>query len=1121
MGTAAGLLECRDSVLERLRRDLMGPAEGESEILVGKPTWRYMTGILFPSDAASILEEERDEIEPGELPGPEEQSDTAIGAAYDLLPASMGITFYSAGAQTIEVACEGARYEPVTLEQLVEDMRSGTLDGERASAIRSFVEQAEVDPEDRDAVRRYSADIWLRRPLGTASSPATVRLNVPAVGSGGQESKKTLDGRATVLARFRPVLEGHLVTVTLVNQQRPNESAGAKDEVASTLFQCRFRVHLAEGSIGKYPEVGHRNVHPEDEELDLVYASRRSHGIGHGCAATWRGEIHEGRVRSLAAEPLPYFEVRGITNSVELHESQRRALDLRWLAETSRETTELRSALDEFVSAYEAWSDRQASRAERLPEGARDVASRLVERQRIAVRRMRRGIDVLCRTRGALDAFRLAQEAMLRQFAWVNGRKGGPFDRGEGRVSQPDPMRDRPGGSTPQWYPFQLAFQLLVLESLIDPDSTDRELLDLLWFPTGGGKTEAYLALAAFEMIQRRIRYHDAGTAVIMRYTLRLLTSQQFERCATLISVLETMRQEREALLGDEPFRLGLWVGGALTPNQLDSDNDRAIGARQWVEQLMEQAAPENPFLLRNCPQCGTRIVPREQSAEAEAYGVRASASGFLMWCPDERCVLHSGIPVSVVDDDLYEFPPTFLIGTVDKFARMVWEPRSRRFLGGGQEGLAPSLIIQDELHLINGPLGSIAGGYEAGIEAVIRERGRPPKYLAATATIQRSAEQAKALYGRHGFLFPPSGIDASDSFFSREDEETPGRTFLGVMGNGLYSSLTSLIQASASAAHAPQVIPARDEIARDTYWTQVIYHNSRQELGKTTTMLRDDVRTRLELLEPSSFDRRPFDLVEELSANLKGTNVAEALERLQISYPHEEVVDAVACTNMISVGVDIGRLGLMIVKGQPKTTAEYIQATSRVGRDAKRRPPGIVMSLYSPFRPRDRSHYEGFQAYHQALYRAVEPTTVTPYSAPARDRTLHAGLVLALRHAMGWEQPRQASEFDPEDPVQASVISTYEERVLRACPEDERTETRNHLRRLVKEWADEAKAAKNAPLSFASLKQFRALLTTFPRGEGSEGLWPTLNSMRHVDGETPFEVRGEAEDQRARAKTR
>jgi hypothetical protein len=435
---------------------------------------------------------------------------------------------------------------------------------------------------------------------------------------------------------------------------------------------------------------------------------------------------------------------------------------------------------------------------------------------------------------------------------------------------------------------------------------------------------------------------------------------------------------------------------------------------------------------------------------------------------------------------------------------------------------MPPSLIVQDELHLINGPLGTISGVYEAALDTAIRKKGlqKGPKYLAATATIQRAFEQVKALYGRDVLVFPPSGLDVEDSFFSKEDSTEPGRLYIGAMNNGLYSTITTLVQASGACAQAVKRLDngkansVNDQLALDSYWTQVVYHNSRQELGKTTTMLRDDVGVRLEILEADNAKRRPFDNIEELSANLKGGEVRRALDNLSVNWPNENTIDALPCTNMISVGVDVSRLGLMIVKGQPKSTAEYIQASSRVGRDRKR-PPGIVLTLFSATRPRDRSHFETFQSYHQALYRLVEPATVTPFASPALDRTLHAALVLSVRQTLGWTDSKDADRFDPADPHVASTIELLKDRIRSAClpeQEQEKAETLQRLDDLIQVWARMA-LQNRTKLRFDPLRQFPHLLVHHPaHRNGIEPPWPTLDSMRHVDGETKIQVNGEVE---------
>lgn len=1077
-------IETRAQVVKGIEKQLFGPAGGRDEVLNELPIIRYLTGMLFPSSLEAGHLAVSDEPEPSAGGDSDERQDPAISGAYDTLPSSMGVSFFLVGGRDLSCFVEAARYE----------LHSAPTE---------------------------LSEAWHRVELAGPDNAAKITVAVPPAGESATRVDQAFGGLVKLNVIFRPRPGGHLVTATMINGQQSN-SASAYSQIDKILFQCRLRVVAEGGRIGEYPRLDRLSAHPEDAELEFMYRARKSYGIGHGCAAVWDSNSDE--VKELTAEPLPKQEVRGLTNEIAMNPSAARALAIDWLANEETAASDILQSLRHFADEYGAWINRQDNTALKLTDPDVTIATNIVGRQREALRRMNASIDLLTQEASDGDvfkAFRLAQRVMLEQFRWSKRLQGRIFDKGDGLVHPPDSGAE--GNAGLKWRPFQLAFLLITLESVANTESHDRQALDLLWFPTGGGKTEAYLALSAFEIILRRLKYGDAGggTTVLMRYTLRLLTSQQFERCATLVSVMEVLRVSEPSLgLGDVPISLGLWVGGGTTPNSIDNDNDRKPGAKQLLEdKVLRDEWPENPFQLLACPYCGTRIVPRRRSNRSD-YGLEIDQNGLRIYCPEERCVLHHEIPVVVVDDDIYQRPPTIVIGTIDKFARMVWDARSRALLGstevptpnGPTTVLPPSLVIQDELHLITGPLGTIAGVYEAAIDTVIKRNGLNAKYIAATATIQRAKEQCRLLYAREAFVFPPPGLDATDSFFSREDKESPGRLYIGAMNSGAFGPLFMLVQASAASAHAVKELElsydtqSLDKTAIDSYWTQVIFHNSRQELGKTTTLLRDDVAARLNSLEPVSDRRRKFENIEELSANLKsGSEVSGALERLKLEWPAESVIDVLACTNMISVGVDVARLGLMIMKGQPKSTAEYIQATSRVGRSASR-PPAIVLTLFSGMRPRDRSHYETFQQYHQALYRAVEPSSVTPFAAPALDRTLHAAIVLAVRHSLHLETNDAAASFTKDSTETREVLELLLNRLSRACPPEDQDALETRFWELVNQWNDEAQKPYGK-LRFEHARQLRGLLRHY--GESFGNLrsipWPTLNSMRHVDGETPL----------------
>ena len=581
-----------------------------------------------------------------------------------------------------------------------------------------------------------------------------------------------------------------------------------------------------------------------------------------------------------------------------------------------------------------------------------------------------------------------------------------------------------------KWRPFQLAFVLMNLESMADRRSPERGIVDLIWFPTGGGKTEAYLGLSAYTIFIRKLMNHDdAGTAILMRYTLRLLTAQQYERASSMICACEQIRQSHTDLFGNNTISIGLWVGSASTPNKM---ND----AVKAYENLYNKKSDENPFIMLKCPWCGAQMgLVKMKNGDRRIPGYskkvgknRQKIFQFICSNTENHCDFSSErnpLPLHVVDDVIYEVKPTLLLGTVDKFAMLPFRPAAQGLFGyyDGEKVTSPDLIIQDELHLISGPLGSMVGHYETLIHELCTQRTSEgelyPKIIASTATISRAKEQCHALYGcgkEKVFQFPPAGLNAGDSFFANEDKNQNGRLYVGILATGASSDATTAIRLYSSLLYGAKELQVENESDRDPYWTNIGYYNSIRELGQSRTWIRADIDQHLDVIYKRRFYDKIFDREEyrkkrryiwrdeELTSRISGNKVTTSLANLNIGYggneksdDREYPIDICLATNMISVGLDVPRLGLMTVFGQPKTTSEYIQATSRVGRNAKNA-PGIVFTLYRPGRPRDKSHYEHFKEYHSKLYCSVEPTSVTPFSAPVRERALHAIMIGIMR---------------------------------------------------------------------------------------------------------------------------
>lgn len=1055
---SANVAQDRQAIVEYLESQLIGPAFSENEVFekgrkADKPHTRYLMGALFPLESCTDVNLEEDDFE--------DYDDSDVSLAYQQQPSCCGLSLVTISSE-LKVSVSAAIYE---------DISEG----------------------------------WRRRSLASRSKPLVVHIDNE------NTDCEIFESKAKIRSNWRRRGEKWLVTITLVNNIYSDKAT--RPEVDKVLHQVWFSCTPSKGFVEAYPVSGSLSWDEEEEELALTYQSRKVYGIGHGCSVTWRGEEFA-QIESVSTTFLPKFEVPNVTTEFPRGEgldlNEQLVLKLSWLADTTIKKNEVIDGLSTFVNHYAQWVVSQKVLFDAETDH-KNAADRLSERLERAVARMRLGVRTLDENPQAYQCFQLANLAMLMQIVHSGNQR--PT---ESALHSSDYI-ELPESSLVKWRPFQLAFQLLSIESTFNENSKDRDLVDLVWFPTGGGKTEAYLALAAFELFRRRIVYGDTGggTAVIKRYTLRLLTAQQFERCSTLICACEFLRRESPENFGVEPFSIGLWVGGSSTPNSYSSEYESSKGAYQKFNELLEDQRPKNPFQLGSCPWCKTSIIPEQKNQDVAAYGIRATESSFGFFCPNSHCCFHDDLPVQVIDEGLYKSPPSFLIGTIDKFARLTWLDKAGAFFGAGIAGCSPpSLIIQDELHLISGPLGTIAGLYEASFDTVLSSRGARPKYVAATATIRRAADQARKLYARRVDVFPPLGARCTDSFFSREEEDFKGkgRLYIGVMGQ-YHNPVTSLVHTTGALAQAPMELPLTPD-GHDSYWTNVIFHNSRRELGKTMSLCRDDIPSRAKVIATDQSKLRPSYAPVEMSANIPSWEIPEVLNKLAMEYADGDAIDALPCTNMFSVGVDVSRLGLIVMNGQPKTSAEYIQASSRVGRKSGR--PGLVVAFYSSTKSRDRSHYETFRSYHQSLYRSVEPTSVTPSAMPALERALHAALVIVMRHAASLSGNESASKFDSNETKQRSYLEIFRTRLKAMEPSDKRAQNDmlTYLDDLVQVWNREAVNSRggNTSLVYNGSMPHLSLLKNFEPGERyrPELPWLTLNSMRNVDVECSVFVTGE-----------
>ncbi|MFE2605390.1 helicase-related protein [Streptomyces mirabilis] len=1137
----------RDEIVGALRAELLGPAPvgkpldrfafekkeesygpwtnaatGE-EILERAPLIRYGVGVLYPVAGAASPNIADQAIVPGltaedtegqqngtwegssgRLGATSDDADFELSGANERRPTAMGISFILAlEPQTgLKIEVTGGRYEPVRI-----DLPGG--------ARRTWWTRIPVKA------------VWRLSPAHFQTIPKLHRELIPVASeSTGLEG---LDLKLTV--NLRRHAAGALTTVALVNRSVP----GTKAIDAVCLFQTGMMATPESSWIVPYPENADAGAHPDDASFRLIYRNAQTYAVGHGCSADWAEPNDAGRSQWAKADPLPEYETPSITPDIVLEDGTALTVSMAQLAGIEPGGM---AQLERVLAEYAGWITTRSAQAAGLEEEFRETAERHMADCIRALERMREGLKLVRDPRSQIGrAFRLANAAMLKQ-QLRSGAELRTTQLVDGRIrvegEAPDEQSAAQAGRG-RWRAFQIAFLLAAIPSTADPAHPDRSAVDLIFFPTGGGKTEAYLGLAAFAMLLRRLREPgDAGVTILMRYTLRLLTAQQFLRAAGLICALEDLR-DREKGLGGERFSIGIWVGRDSTPNK----NREAVSTLK----ALAHEAGDNPFLLLRCPWCAAQMgpvksidsphsvsggrgrTPRGKSKQGEKQnsvaGYEEYGGRVLFLCPDSNCdfsTTRRPLPVYVVDDDVYKYRPTLVIGTVDKFAQLAWNPDARALFGLGESGQRdyspPQLVIQDELHLIAGPLGSMTGLYEVLIEELCTDRrgaaSAPPKIIASTATIRRHEEQVRALYARDTVhLFPPHGIDAADSFFAvyardRPDGKLlPGRRYIGVHAPALGSMQTTQVRSFAALLQAAKDAP--EEGQQDPWWTLMAFFNSLRELGNSLSLMQSDIPDYLKTINNrSSADRtqvRYLNRVEEMTSRLRQDQIPEAMEKLAQKAKDGKAIDVCLASSLIEVGIDIDRLSLMAVVGQPKSTSQYIQVTGRVGRKWDKR-PGLVVTLYGAAKPRDRSHFERFRSYHQRLYAQVEPTSATPFAPPALDRALHAVVVAYIRQT--------ADQHMRPFPFPAALFDEAEE-LLRArvavCDPGEGSHLVAVLGKLRKEWSNWEPTTWGTPGGTAVLGDLMRAAGQYAESNVEESTWPTPTSMRGADAECQTEI--------------
>lgn len=1135
-------IDCAGRIEFLRAEDSYGPyrqaGEGDEILMRDAPLRRYGVGVLFPVEGRSGGSTGADEAD--------ESLDSEPNVDLEALEPSSSFESRENSLEAMRKRTSGTRGEDT-----VDDFEIGNSNVFQPSSMSvSFLARLpsaatiQVRLDSTHSVRGWPTNgryqkkevmvegkpraWWLRTAI-------TARFEAEASGVFGKrqlvslpmvESENLGDLALSVEVFSRPRDDGtNLVTVCLINRS----TGDGRDE--RSLFQSHFSVSMESPTndswLVPYPRSQRESQDPEELRQELLYSDVETYAVGHGCAADW-ASTEDGRPMVLG-EPLPVCQTRPMTPDIAGEDGESLAVSMDRLARDP--DADVLLPLQRLSASYSTWIAATLGQLEDVPSRYQSAAREHLEECSLWAERLENGIAYLRRVPDALKAFRLTNEAMLLQQA----RGGLPtrtfeYDETNARVVFSPTYTSTDSSSATlgkgRWRPFQIAFLVAVLESVSDPESEYREDVELVWFPTGGGKTEAYLGLAAYVAFLRRVRDpSDVGVSILMRYTLRLLTAQQFQRAATLICAMEYLRcrAENTQILGDAPFSIGMWLGGQATPNT-------RADAKADLRKYSRDDFAESKFGLTRCPWCGLKFgrvklkITRgrrgaAKSSKFKVFGYEREGATLLLRCPDPACDFDKGLPVFVVDEDIYERRPTLVIGTVDKFAMLAWRPAARSLFGIGEDGTRevtpPALIIQDELHLISGPLGSVYGLYEAAIEKLCTDERGPkplrPKLVCSTATIRRYAEQIRDLYARQrAHLFPAPALDVGDSFFARYAEDGEGRpaigrTFIGVYAPGLGSMQTVQVRTMSAYLHGRAGL---EESRRDPWWTMLCFFNSLRELGTTLSLFQSDIPDYLQALRRRYGDEDGVYIRDclELTGRIPSHQVPEAIERLEARHggSKSSAIDACLASNIIEVGIDIDRLNSLVIVGQPKTTAQYIQVSGRVGRRWWET-PGLVFTLYGAGKPRDRSHFENFRSYHERVYSEVEPTSVTPFATPVLERALHAAMVAYVRQV--GDLRSVASPLPAPNALIQDWGDCLMERAdrmdLRPAEIEDLATAHAQRAREWQSWQRESWTASGATDDAPLLSQAGEYL----RPDWRSITWPTQMSMRNVDAECEVEI--------------
>ncbi len=1153
---------------ETIEEQLLGPGsdadvfydDNEHEVIADFPLKRYYTGVLFPKKILNTQEEKDTEImddSEDNLESVEAQNDNVteqedeqalkkdikndskeeISLSNHFHPSNMGISFcVNEEVESLAVNFSFATYKQPKQTEVKIKITANTyhtlIDDKYGFPFKEILNYEKIDEQNgyltltrelkgkkKDRVGEYAqfddwknaidkdyketlrplheqfnkliARLWQRKPINITENINLEGINQPKLFSNFNQAGWTLIKKTINLRKYIKIQ-----LVNLFDGIPNNQFSNSKEELnTSCLFQAEISINS--NKLLPYKPYDKNKVYfdKEQQTLDFLYRNIEHFAIGHNCSATWHPLDNPNKINTTF---LPTYNLKSTKTDIPDIAN----IPLYDLSIWGDNQSQAVNKLTDFISKYSDWITKQKQNDGANSEIGKNITNDLDK----TLKRLKEGVQLLANNQQLFKVFQYANTAMLLQFSLKDDFY---------QDIQSTEKTQCPCSETQKkkitYRPFQLAFFLLSLESTINSQSKYRkDAVDLIWFPTGGGKTEAYLAVAALTIIWRRMTNEKyQGVSVIMRYTLRLLTAQQFERATKLITVLEYLRQQFSDDLKDEKINIGLWIGLSSTPNNI-SDATKA------TEQITKIGIDANKFQIDTCPWCNEKLIKENGKTYTHAFDSRKK--DLKIKCLNNACCFSklNGLPVQVVDEVLYNYPPTLLFATVDKMAMLSWQEKGHRFFNslGDDNDLPPDLIVQDELHLLTGPLGSIVGLFEAVIEDLCTKNSRSPKIIASTATTRNTSEQVKQLYGnRKVNIFPPSGLTYDDSFFFRESEDS-NRQYLGFMPTGK-TGVDTQIHLLAVLFIARLKIYLNDETQINPYWTLVSYYNSLRDVGRMSNKVGDEIQTLIKQtqkrLQLGQYDFNYFglkDRTKELTARIDSAKIKQNLDQLEQNFalnePNDkgyqnvkrEVVDLVLATNMLSVGIDIDRLNMMLINGMPRNTAEYIQASSRVGRKDK----GLVVAFFDSNRARDKSYFEHFLSFHQSLYTQIEPLSITPFTENTIDKMIASLMITYVRHKQNLNKNDAVKHFTKNH------IESLKTLLKNRFPDNKNMQfCADKLDELADDWIE--KIQQEEPYKQYSGEESALLARPDIKHSLTDAKWVVMQSMRDIDSNSFIQI--------------